>query len=237
MNMEFIRVRGRKAPIIAIVGSDGSGKSTVCDEMLKVMSSYQSTRLCHLGKQTGNLRRAMRKHGLGKKIDHRITQVGASARVRGISGPVALVMFIASMRRVVRFTKMSAYRLMGRAILTDRYPQIVEPGEMDGPHLANRHLSDVGAKILMHVELWLYKKMAAVRPDVVIRLNVDLETAMQRKPDHRRESLEKKIGVVHKLSFNNAPIIDIDSTMPLDKVLEQARDVIDAVMSSYQNQD
>lgn len=234
--MEFNRDPGRKAPIIAIVGSDGSGKSTVCEEMLKVMSSYRSTRLCHLGKQTGNLRRAMRKYGLGKKIDHRITKVGASARVKGISGPVALVMFLASMRRVVRFTKMSVYRAMGHAILTDRYPQIVEPGEMDGPHLTNRDLSDAGARMLMRIEFWLYKKMVAVRPDLVIRLNVDLETAVQRKPDHRRDSLEKKIGIVPKLSFNNAPIIDIDSTMPMDKVLEQARDAIKAVMDDYQNQ-
>jgi thymidylate kinase len=231
--MQFTKVPGRKAPIIAVIGSDGSGKSTVSDELLKFMAGYHPTTLCHLGKQTGNLRRAMRKHSFGKKVDSRITKVGASARKKGISFPVALVMFTASMRRVVRFTKMSFYRCMGRAILTDRYPQIVEPGEMDGPHLTGRYLSDFGAKMLMHLEFWLYQKMAAVRPDVVLRLNVDLETAFKRKPDHRLESLEKKINVVPKLSFNGAPIIDIDSTEPLEKVLEQAREAVAAVMNCY----
>ncbi len=85
----------------------------------------------------------------------------------------------------------------------------------------------------MHLEFWLYKKMAAVRPDVVLRLNVDLETAIQRKPDHRVASLEKKINVVPKLSFNGAPIVDIDSTQPLEKVLEQSRAVVAAVMNCY----
>jgi len=232
--MHFSRVPGRKAPIIAIVGSDGSGKSTVSQEILSFMSGYRPTTLCHLGKQTGNLRRAMRKHSsLGKKVDNGISKVGASARQKGISFPVALVMFIASMRRVVRFTRMSFFHCLGRAILTDRYPQIVVPGEMDGPHLTDRKLSDFGAKMLMHLESWLYKRMAAVRPDVVLRLNVDLETAFKRKPDHRVESLEKKINVVPKLSFNGAPIVDLDSTEPLEKVLEQAREVVSAVMKCY----
>ncbi len=231
--MNYCKVPGRKVPIIAIVGTDGSGKTTVSHELLRFMSDYRPTVLCHLGKQTGNLRRAMRKSPLGKKVDGRISKVGASARLKGISFPVALVMFIASMRRVIRFTRMCVFRGMGRAILTDRYPQIVEPGEMDGPHLTGRKLTDVGARILMRLESWLYKKMASVAPDVVLRLNVDLETAIRRKPDHIPASLEKKINVVPKLSFNGAPIVDIDSTQPLEKVLEQSRAVVSAVMKNY----
>ncbi|NWC08949.1 nucleoside triphosphate hydrolase [Pseudomonas agarici] len=231
--MNYCKVPGRKVPIIAIVGTDGSGKTTVSHELLRFMSDYRPTTLCHLGKQTGNLRRAMRKNPLGKKVDSRISKVGASARKKGISFPVALVMFIASMRRVIRFTRMCFFRGMGRAILTDRYPQTVEPGEMDGPHLTGRKLTDGGAKMLMHVEFWLYKKMAAVTPDVVLRLNVDLETAIRRKPDHIPASLEKKINVVPKLSFNGAPIVDIDSTQPLEVVLEQSRAVVSAVMKNY----
>jgi thymidylate kinase len=105
---------------------------------------------------------------------------------------------------------------------------------MDGPHLTNRFLSDSFAKGLMRLEFWLYKKMTSVRPDVVLRLNVDLETAFARKPDHRYEALAKKIAIVPTLSFNGAPIIDIDSTQPLEQVLEQAREAVAAVMECYQ---
>jgi len=142
-------------------------------------------------------------------------------------------MFAASMRRVVRFAKMSFFHSLGRTILTDRYPQIVQPRAMDGPLLTGRNFSDSGAKMLMHLEFWLYKKMTAVRPDVVLRLNVDLETAAMRKPDHRTSSLEKKIQIVPKLSFNGAPIVDLDSREPIEKVLEQSRAVVGAVMSCY----
>lgn len=87
--------------------------------------------------------------------------------------------------------------------------------------------------MLMHLEFWLYERMTALRPDVVLRLNVDLETAARRKPDHRISSLEKKIQVVPKLSFNGAPIIDLDSREPLEKVLEQSREVVGAIMDCY----
>lgn len=232
-NITFRKIPGRKAPIIAIVGSDGSGKTTVSRELLRFMSSRRPTNLCHLGKQTGNLRRAMHKYPLGKRVDNRISEVGESAQQKGVSFPVALVMFTASMRRVLRFTRMFFLHCMGRAILTDRYPQIAELRVMDGPILTGRRLTDVGAKMLMRLEFWLYKRMAALRPDVVLRLNVDLETAVRRKPDHRVASLEKKINAVPKLSFNGAPIVDLDSTEPLEKVLEQAREVVSAIMDCY----
>ena len=168
-------------------------------------------------------------------MDGHIRSVGMSARQNGMSFPVALVMFVASMRRVVRFARMLFLHCMGRTILTDRYPQIAEPRAMDGPLLTGRKFSDVGAKMLMHLELWLYTKMTAVRPDVVLRLNVDLETAVQRKPDHQASSLEKKIRVVPKLTFNGAPIVDLDSREPLEKVLEQSREVVGAIMDCYRN--
>ncbi len=232
--MHFQKIPGRKAPIIAIVGSDGSGKTTVSQEILHFMSDYRPTRLCHLGKQTGNLRRAMRQRSpLGEKVDERIRKVSVSARQNGISFPVALVMFIASMRRVVRFAKMAIFHLRGRAILTDRYPQVAVSETMDGPLLHGRELTDAGARTLMYLEFWLYQQMARLKPDVVLRLNVDLATAIQRKPDHRPEALEKKIRAVPLLTFNGAPIVELDAGAPLETVLAQAMATVKTVMDSY----
>jgi len=60
----------------------------------------------------------------------------------------------------------------------------------------------------------------------VIRLKVDLATAIARKPDHRATSLETKINDLARLDFGGAPIVDIDATEPLDRVLDQARRAI-----------
>ena len=70
--------------------------------------------------------------------------------------------------------------------------------------------------------------MASFRPDLVIRLNVDLETAFARKPDHRRESLRQKVEVTPRLTFGGALIVDFDSKEPLETLVNKVRVTIAA---------
>lgn len=53
--------------------------------------------------------------------------------------------------------------------------------------------------------------MASHKPDLVIKLNVDLEVACARKPDHKRESLARKIAITPQLTFGGAQLVDIDA--------------------------
>ena len=68
--------------------------------------------------------------------------------------------------------------------------------------------------------------MASYVPDLVIRLNVDLETAFARKPDHKYESLRQKVAATPKLKFNGAKIVDLSSLDPLETVIAQAKAAI-----------
>src|SRR3546814_16429252 len=61
--------------------------------------------------------------------------------------------------------------------------------------------------------------MTSYRPDLVIRLNVDLNTACARKPAHDRESLARKIASTPLLLFHGAHIVAIDANLPLAEVL------------------
>jgi len=64
------------APLIAIVGSDGSGKSTVGLALLAWMQTQRPTAFCHLGKQTGNIGRAIaRLPFVGASADRKIVNV------------------------------------------------------------------------------------------------------------------------------------------------------------------
>ncbi|MFT8945217.1 MAG: nucleoside triphosphate hydrolase [Acetobacter aceti] len=224
--------------IIAVVGSDGSGKSTVGTELLAWMRKTQPTALCHLGKQSGELGRAIaRLPFVGKKADRRIVKVTSGARQnRKIGFFPAVVMFALSMRRVIRFRRMLRLHRQGVCILTDRYPQVAVPGPMDGPSLTFSPRNSSVVQFLTMQERGLYDWMASYVPDLVIRLNVDLETAISRKPDHRQASLERKIADVPRLSFNGAPILDLDATEPLDVVLEKARNGIREAIIRHQTQ-
>jgi hypothetical protein len=72
--------------------------------------------------------------------------------------------------------------------------------------------------------------MTSNLPDLVLRLNVDLETAYARKPDHSRESLARKVAATPLLKFNGAPIADLDATAPLDDVVAAAKEAVSRTM-------
>jgi hypothetical protein len=74
--------------------------------------------------------------------------------------------------------------------------------------------------------------MTSFKPDLVIRLNVDLDTACARKPDHRRELLRDKIAITPQLTFNGAPIVEIDSSLALPEVLDQTKAAVAKTMAA-----
>lgn len=219
------------APLIALVGSDGSGKSTVGTALLAWMSAQRPTELCHLGKQTGNIGRVIARWPLvGHRFNRTLVRKADSAKdPRGPGNATALVIYLFSMRRVRRFRRMLALRRRGIAILTDRFPQAEVPGPMDGLGLSLATPRNAFVRYLAERERRHYASMAAHRPDLIIRLTVDLATAMARKPDHRAASLETKIADLARLGFAGAPIVDIDATRPLDDVLDRAKQAIAAL--------
>lgn len=228
-------VVGRHQPVIALVGCDGSGKSTVGTALLVLLQAERPTVFCHLGKQAGNLERTLAPlpligsyvTGKAKKENSKIQSGKKAGVLAAISG------FVLSMRRVLRYGRMRYQHERGMTILTDRYPQNSVPGPMDGPTLANLNRDGVLFRFFSRVERMLYARMARFRPDVVIRLNVDLETALQRKPDHVAFKLARKIDDLSKLDFAGAPIVDIDATEPLEQVLAQAEETVRKVLALY----
>ncbi|MFC0409888.1 nucleoside/nucleotide kinase family protein [Roseomonas elaeocarpi] len=226
--------RPHEAPLIALVGSDGSGKSTVGAALLQWMQEQRPTELCHLGKQTGNMGRAIARWPIiGRRFHRKLTEKADKAREpKGPGTATALVMYLFSMRRVRRFRRMLRLRQQGIAILTDRFPQVEVPGPMDGLSLPSTAAQPPLVRALARRERGHYQWMVSHRPDLVIRLTVDLATAIRRKPDHRERSLATKIADLARLRFNGAKVVDIDATQPLDQVLAQAKQAIGEVLAA-----
>jgi thymidylate kinase len=218
------------APLISVVGTDGAGKTTVSEAVLDFVRHYGPAESAYLGLKSGNLGRSIATIPLIGPIVERIASRKAkqartkSAKIPGT--PTALVIYIFSLFRMQRFKKMLSRRKDGVIIVTDRYPQVEVPGFYDGPGLSAAKAEGLLVSWLARRERKKYEWMASHRPDLVIRLNVDLDTAFARKPDHELEMLREKINVTPHLRFGGAPIYDIDSNLPLDKVLASARDAI-----------
>jgi thymidylate kinase len=222
-------------PLIAIVGCDGSGKSTLTELLQPWLAEFQPTVICHLGKQSGNMGRTLvRLPLLGAPLEKSIrNKVRLVRKEKGADLPTALGIYAFVVRRGFRFRRMMRLRRAGNTILTDRYPQIDVPGSLDGPGLGNARTTGPEGW-LRRREQRKFEEMVAHLPDLVIRLNVSLEVAHARKPDHRRESLARKIGDLARLTYQGATIVELDAEEPLETVQAKAKAVIaELLLSKY----
>jgi len=229
---------GALAPLIAIIGCDGSGKSTVGAQMLVWASGYGPAATAHLGKQSGNLGRALTRipvvgPGIGRVIRRNV--VGVRQRRDRNRTPrllPALVISAFTVRRVLRFRRMLALRQQGRIVVSDRYPQLELPHTYDCPGMSADAEGNRVVRWLAQREQKAFEWMTSHRPDLVIRLHVDLDTACERKPDHRREALREKIASTPLLRFHGAPIVEIDAARPLEAVLADARGAVSRMLEA-----
>lgn len=222
------------APLIAVVGADGSGKSTICAALLGVCREYGPADTRHLGIKSGVLgRRIAALPLIGPLLFRKITKNAVAARdkEKKLPGlPTALVIYVFSALRLRRFKAVLALRKDGIIILSDRYPQTDVPGFFDGPGLSAARAEGMIAAWLSRRERAHFDWMVSHAPSLVIRLNVDLETAFARKPDHRYASLKAKIEAVPKLTYGPARIVELDSCEPVETVIARAEVEVRALL-------
>jgi hypothetical protein len=220
------------APLIAIIGCDGSGKSTLTQALQAWLEQCRPTVTCHLGKQSGNIGRALaRVPLLGSPLDKSI--LARSKAAQGSKGPsllAALVIYAFALRRARRFRRMLRLRREGNVIIADRFPQLDVPGSMDGLGLSAASAGGL-IGLLAASERRLFEDMATHVPDLVLRLNVSLDVAAARKPDHRLTSLARKVADVPRLRFDPAPIVELDADQPFDQVFSRAKAAIEALLA------
>ncbi|MGE0774086.1 MAG: nucleoside triphosphate hydrolase [Sphingomonadaceae bacterium] len=210
------------APLIAVVGCDGSGKSTLAADILSALQTRHDAQLCYLGLRSGHIGNRIKRLALvGPQLERFLSKKAGQARNKESTIPgigTALVLFGFSLLRLRRFRRMLTFRRQGVIVVTDRYPQTEVPGFYDGPGLSAARAGSRLVAWLAARERRMYDWMTDFRPDLVIRLNVDVDTAFARKPDHKIESLRSKVAATPLLRFNGARIIDLDSRSPYVEV-------------------
>ncbi|EFW5434768.1 thymidylate kinase [Shigella flexneri] len=190
-------------PLIAVIGSDGSGKSTVCEHLITVVEKYGAAERVHLGKQAGNVGRAVTKLPLMGKSLHKTIERNQVKTAKKLPGPVpALVITAFVARRLLRFRHMLACRRRGLIVLTDRYPQDQIPGAYDG---------------------------TVFPPNVEGGRFVSWLASQERKAFHW---MARKIAITPQLTFGGAQLVDIDANQPLEQVLVDAEKAITDFMTA-----
>ena len=224
------------APLIAIVGADGSGKSTLAADLAAELARERPTEYVYLGLGSGPIgHRIAALPVIGPLLSPLIEKRAGRTRdpKDRIPGPLtALVVYLFSRKRKARFEAMLALRRRGVLVITDRYPQVEVPGFYDGPGLSAARAEGAFVRWLAAREAQLYAEMARFVPTLVLRLTIDVDTALARKPEHGRELVERKVAVTPLLTFGGAPIAEIDATMDYSAERALARRLIDQALAA-----
>ena len=216
--------------IVAFVGCDGSGKSTMVGESRKFLAPKLDVYPMYLGSGDGSsslIRKPMklvRDQVFGTARDR--DTIAKKARVgddhpTAMSGAKAVWALTLAAEKSRKLRTIMKARTRGMVVICDRWPQMQFPGELDGPRLTHWAEGNAVQRTLASYELRPYELARRFPPDIVIRLDVDVDTAAQRRPEDGREYLAHRIDLVRALEFNGSLFgpVEIDGTQPPDKVL------------------
>lgn len=220
--------------VIAVVGCDGSGKSTLTADLITHLAQHRQVEWLYLGQSSGNIGEWIKNLPLiGAAFGRYLVRKAEKAHSKEASSPdtlTALVIFLLSVWRAHKFGRMLKLSRRGVLVIADRYPQAEVSGfYFDGQGLNSANAQSWLARQLLKLERRLYQWMASHLPTLLIRLNIDAETAHARKPDHKLSMLRDKVRVIPTLHFNNAPILDLNGRDPYPQVLDAALTAIHAV--------
>jgi thymidylate kinase len=233
--------------VIAFVGADATGKSTLVTETGRWLGEAFTVNTIHTGKPPSSwltipvnialalvrrlisLRRIRRLKNQTRASDANLDQhkfVGLS------SLPYALRALVLAWDRRRLILKARRRAAEGEIIICDRYPSRIR-GAMDSPRLEEERRK-TGPVVTMHnylarLEKRLYEQIPP--PDLVLKLNVSLATAKQRNRERHGHDGEAYLEARHRHSQTwHMPgtryVYDLDTEQTLEKTIGRVKEAI-----------
>ncbi|WP_299701296.1 hypothetical protein [uncultured Pontibacter sp.] len=202
--------------VIALIGSDGSGKSTISNDLLKWLTYKVDTHYFYMGK---NPHIKSNNKLLLSKTDIFFLNNRVSKILKKLVGNLYYLILIQKKLSSIRLARRMS--TTGSVILCDRFPQKDVFGINDGPNLqlARPNWSS-------RMEMRMFDQVAELAPDIVIKLNVKPEVAMERKPEHDKSKILQKCDALSNINFKNTKVINVDSNRPYEQVLAEVKNEI-----------
>ena len=220
----------RRAPgggcVVAIVGVDGSGKTTVVAAIRAWLGSEIDVVPIYFGTGGGRPSLLLRPLKLMVPLMRRLYKTKPKGASHGnVSGRPpgrlysALMMGWAIIVAREKRNKLLAARRganRGLVVIADRYPQNEIVGFNDGPLLTR--LSGA-PRWLRRFEAASYVLARGLTPDLVIKLEVLPETAARREPDMAPALIRERIADLRRLTFASSRVVRVDAEKPLADVI------------------
>jgi thymidylate kinase len=237
LNKRFLwapRPWSRRAPggghVIAVIGVDGSGKSTIVATVREWLGQEMDVIPIYFG--TGAGRPSLILWPL-KLMVPLITPLLKTKPKGSSHGKISdrppgrlyttLLSIWATVAAIEKRIKLSsAHRgaRRGLIVVTDRYPQNEIAGFNEGPLMPR--LTGV-PRWLQRFESRAYSLAQRLPPDLVIKLIVPPEVCARREPDMDQAVIMQRIAAIPRLTFSGARVVSIDAQQPLAEVIRAVR--------------
>ena len=218
--------------MIAIIGGDGSGKSTSIISLIQWLSGFISTSTIHMGKPAWSLPTIMIRSGL--KVGQLLglypleTSFDETIQQKSILSPgyPFLIREVCTARdRYRNYVRARRLAEKGVVVFLDRFPNH-RIKLMDGPQtrrfintLSESPQSDVFfapkanhrlAKLLVKLEENFYRQITS--PEVTILLRVHPDIAVQRKTEEDPAMVRKRSNEIWEIDWTGEPIYILDAS-------------------------
>ncbi len=217
------RARGlhpaRGGRVLALLGGDGSGKSTCTAELSRWLGAQFGVMAAHLGRPPRSRTTLV---------------VGALLKVRRAFGSdgtsyLDLLRHVCTARDRYRlFIKARRFAEAGGVALCERYP-VPQNRLLVGPEIP-RLLERKGgtpsalARRLLRTEAWYYRHITP--PDVIFVLRVEPEIAVRRKTDEPADYVRARSRIIWETDWSGTGAHVVDAGRPLPEVLADLKTLV-----------
>ena len=198
--------------VVALLGGDGSGKSTCADALEAWLDSSIATIHVHLGRPTrslativvGGLLKVLRSISASSRLTTHVEVLrhGCTARDR-----------YALYRRAHRFAS------SGGIAICERYP-LPESWALSGPSEVQGEALAAQSRVATAMRKWergFYERMTT--PDLIFLLQLDPETAVSRKPSEPADYVRRRARVTADTDWSKSGARIVDAAQPLPEVI------------------
>jgi thymidylate kinase len=208
--------------VIALVGADGSGKSTCARALHQFLATELDVLHAHLGRPPRSLFTLA--VGGALRAARRVDARRKTERPSRATSHLELMRYVCTARDRLRLQQRVQRRAtLGGVVLCERYP-VPQNQALAGPSTAQGEALTARTRFaatLRRRELDYYDRMT--RPDLLVVLRVDPDTAVWRKPEEPADYVRRRATIVWETEWPERQTIVVDAGRPLPDVLTELR--------------
>ena len=237
LNKRFLwapRPWSRRAPggghVIAVIGVDGSGKSTIVATVREWLGQEMDVIPIYFGTGAGRPSLILWPLKLMVPLITPLLKTKPKGSSHGkisdrppgrlYSTLLSIWATAAAIEKRIKLSSAHRGARRGLIVVTDRYPQNEIAGFNEGPLMPR--LTGV-PRWLQRFESRAYSLAQRLPPDLVIKLIVPPEVCARREPDMDRAVIMQRIAAIPRLTFSGARVVSIDAQQPLAEVIRAVR--------------